>query len=138
MSYLDVLVAYALLTVFLLQMDIFYTYAHYGFAFGFSSNRNPSKPRGRFGLRIQRTLQNQIESSAYAVPVLVAAALTGLQSPLAQAAAGVFLASRLAFAALYYLGVPFVRALAFAAGVASILVIAYALFAAGAVFALAP
>ncbi|GAB4533892.1 MAG: hypothetical protein Tsb0010_14460 [Parvularculaceae bacterium] len=43
-----------------------------------------------------------------------------------------------AFAALYYIGVPFVRAVAFAAGVASTLVIAYALFAAGAVFAWAP
>lgn len=130
MTFTTALVVFALLTLIMLGIEIMTTYATQGFGYGFSSNRAMVE-RPPLALRIQRAYQNQIESAAYGVPVLAAAALTGLESASAQMAALIFIIGRTAFAVLYYSGVPFIRVPAFVMGTLSTLYIAYALFAAG-------
>ena len=78
-------------------------------------------------LRIQRAYQNQVESAVYGVPVLAAAAITGLESGSAETAALLFIIGRGAYALLYYSGISFVRVPAFALGVLSTIYIAYVL-----------
>lgn len=109
------LMAFALLTMISITVEIIYTYATQGFGFGFSSNR-PSVEKSSLGLRIQRAYQNQVESAAYIVPVLGAAAIMGLNSPMVQTTALIIVAGRAAFVLLYYTGIPFIRILGFAGG----------------------
>lgn len=130
MTFITALVLFALLTLIMLGNEIFYTYATQGFGYGFSANRGAVK-RSPLALRIQRAYQNQIESAAYGVPVLAAAAITGLQGEGAEMAALIFVLGRAAFAVLYYSGITFVRVPAFLMGTLSTLYIAYAMFAAG-------
>jgi uncharacterized MAPEG superfamily protein len=108
MLFTTALAALAFLTIALVGMDIMYTYYRKGFAFGFSSNRAPYDP-DPFGLRIKRTLQNQVESSAYTIPVLAGAALMGLDAPGLQAAAAILVFGRIGFAVMYYTGLPYMR-----------------------------
>lgn len=130
MTFITALVLFALLTLVLLGNEIFFTYATQGFGYGFSANRSPVE-RSPLALRIQRAYQNQIESAAYGVPVLAAAAVTGLEGSGAQTAALTFIIGRTVFAVLYYSGISFVRVPAFLMGTLSILYIAYEMFAAG-------
>ena len=124
MSLITARVLYGLLTLILLGVEIMFTYATQGFAYGFSANRG-SVDRSPFALRIQRAYQNHSESAAYGVPVLAAAAVSGLQSPGVEIAALIFVVGRAAFAVLYYTGITFIRVPAFLMGTLSILYIAY-------------
>lgn len=130
MSFITALVLFSLLTVIMLGFEILYTYATQGFGYGFSANRE-AIARSPLALRIQRAYQNQVESAAYIVPVLAAAALTGLEGAGAQMAALILIIGRTAFAVLYYSGIPFIRVPAFVMGTFSVLYIAYALLASG-------
>jgi len=127
MAYITALYLFALLTLLMLNVEIFFTYATQGFGYGFSSNRNPSAEFSPLAVRIKRAYQNQIESAAYGVPVLAAAALSDLQSPSAETAAMLFVLGRLLFALLYYTGIPMARLIGFGMGALSILYIIYAL-----------
>ncbi|WP_299046825.1 MAPEG family protein [uncultured Tateyamaria sp.] len=118
------LLAFALITMTAITVEILYTYATQGFGFGFSSNR-PRVDRTPMGLRIERTYRNQAESAAYIVPVLAAAAVLGLDSAAAQTTAAIIVAGRAAFVALYYTGLPFIRILGFGAGSFGTLFLAY-------------
>ena len=124
MSFITALILYGLLTLVLIGNEIFYTYATQGFGFGFSANRKVVE-KSPLGLRIQRTYQNQVESAAYAVPVLAAGAFSGLQGAGPELAALLLVAGRAAFAVLYYTGIPFIRVPAFLVGSLSTLYIAY-------------
>jgi uncharacterized MAPEG superfamily protein len=130
MTFITALALFALLTLVLLGNEIFYTYATQGFRYGFSSNRGEIT-RSPLALRIQRAYQNQIESAAYGVPVLGAAAIAGLQGSGPEMAALLFVAGRAAFALLYYTGIPFLRVPAFLVANLSVLYIVYALLTAG-------
>ena len=130
MSLITALILFGLLTLVLVGVEIMYTYATQGFGYGFSANRGESK-RSALGLRIQRTYQNQVESTAYAVPILAAAAVSGLQGDGVELAALLLVVGRAAFALLYYSGVPFIRVPAFLLGTLSTLFIAYSLFISG-------
>jgi uncharacterized MAPEG superfamily protein len=130
MEYTTALILFGLLTLVMLTIEITTTYATQGFGFGFSSNRSASVDIPALALRIKRAYQNQIESAAYGVPVLAAAALTGLQSSSAETAALLFVVGRAAFALLYYSGIPFIRVPAFGLGTLSTLYIAYAIYSA--------
>jgi uncharacterized MAPEG superfamily protein len=110
-----------------MMVEVLYTYAYFGKSFGFSSNRPTGASRSELGVRIQRTYQNHIESAAYGVPVLTAAAYIGVQSAGVELAALLFVIGRAAFAPLYYTGIPFVRLPAWGMGWMSIAYIAYAL-----------
>ena len=130
MTFITALALFALLTLFMLGNEIFYTYATQGFGYGFSANRSPVE-RSALALRIQRAYQNQIEAAAYGVPVLATAAIVGLEGSGAQTAALTFIVGRTAFAVLYYTGITFIRVPAFLMGTLSILYIIYAMFAEG-------
>ncbi len=126
MTFTTALIAFGIITLLMLGLEIMTTYAVQGFGFGFSANRGTveSPP---FALRIKRAYQNQIESTAYGVPILAAAALTNLQFGGAELAALIFVIGRAAFAMLYYTGIPFIRVPAFLLGTLSIFYIAFGL-----------
>lgn len=130
MTIITALTLFALLTIILLGTEIMFTYATQGFGYGFSANRK-SIERSPLALRIQRAYQNQVESAAYGVPVLAAAAIAGLEGTGVETAALVFIIGRAAFAVLYYTGITFIRVPAFVAGTMSTLYIAYAVLTAG-------
>ncbi len=130
MTFTTALALFAVLTLVMLGIEIMFTYATQGFGYGFSANRGEVE-HSALALRIKHAYQNQIESAAYGVPVLTAAAMTGLESSSAQMAALIFVLGRAAFAVLYYTGITFIRVPAFVMGSFSSLYIAYALFAAG-------
>lgn len=131
MSFSTALVLFGLITLVMLAIELTFTYATQGFGYGFSSNRSAKTERSPLGLRIQRAYQNQIESAAYGVPVLAAAAFTGLQSGGAETAALLFIVGRAAFAPLFYSGVPFIRVPAFGLGTLATVYIAYELIRSG-------
>lgn len=131
MSFTSALVYFGLITVAMLFVEIMFTYATQGFAFGLSSDRGASTEYSKLALRIKRAYQNQIESAAYAVPVLVAAAVLGLKDSNAELAALVLVSGRALFAVLYYSGIPLVRLIGFGMGTLSTLYIVYALMSSG-------
>lgn len=130
MTFETALVSVGLITVILLATEIMFTYATLGFGFGFSANRGKVE-KSKLAIRIQRTYQNQVESTAYSVPILAAAAFIGLESSSAETAALVLVIARVAFAALYYTGIPFIRVPAFVAGTFSTIFIAYTVLVSG-------
>lgn len=121
------LVYFGVLTIVLLMVEVMYTYSYFGKSFGWSSNRPTDASRSALGVRIQRTFQNHVESAAYGVPILAAAAFMGVANPGVQLAALLFVIGRAAFAPLYYTGIPFIRLPAWGMGWISIAYIAYAL-----------
>lgn len=133
MPYTAALVLFGLLTMIMLTIEIATTYITQGFGYGFSANRSTTTEPTALALRIKRAYQNQIESAAYGVPVLAAAAITGLESGSAAMAAHLFIIGRAAFAVLYYSGVPFIRVPAFGLSTMSTLYIAYVLLSSGTV-----
>lgn len=108
------LILFALITMTAIVIEVFYTYGTQGIGFGFSSNR-PLVEKTPFGLRIERAYRNQIEASAYIVPVLAAAAFVGLESEAVRITCAVIVLGRAAFIPLYYTGIPFIRILGFSA-----------------------
>ena len=118
MSPLLALSLFGLITLVLIMIEIMYTYTTQGFGFGFSSNR-PQVELSAFGIRMKRTLQNHVESSAYIVPALLAAQIAGLHGDHAELAALLIVIGRTAYAALYYTGIPFIRVPAFTLGTLS-------------------
>ncbi|MBD3665716.1 MAPEG family protein [Sulfitobacter aestuariivivens] len=121
------LVWFGVITFIVIGVEIMYTYATRGFGFGFSSNRPASVEKSPLGLRIERVYRNQVEASAYVVPILGGAALMGLATPAAQTAALLVVLGRAAFCVLYYTGIPFIRVLAFLTVSLSLLFILYTL-----------
>ena len=126
MAFTTALFAFGVITLMMLGLEISTTYATQGFGFGFSSNRAKIE-RPALAQRIARAYQNQIESAAYGVPILAAAAISNLQFGGAEMAAMLFVIGRAAFAILYYSGISFIRVPAFVMGTLSIFYIAYGL-----------
>lgn len=118
------LIWFGVITFVVIGVEIMYTYATQGFGFGFSSNR-PVVDKSGLALRIERTYRNQVEASAYVVPILGGAALMGLSSPGVQMAALLVVLGRAAFCLLYYTGIPFIRILGFLTVSLSLLYILY-------------
>lgn len=109
------LAGFALVTLLLLGGEIAFTYATQGFGFGFSSNRQ-AVTRSGFGLRLERTYRNQVESAAYIVPALAAGALSGIDIAALHWAALAIVVGRTAFAVLYLTGIPLLRIFGFVLG----------------------
>ena len=126
------LIWFGLITVVVLTLDIWFTYLTKGFGYGFSSNRSGGERTG-LGLRLQRSLQNQMESAAYVVPALGAGIFLGLDGQGVQIAALLIVLGRAAFLPLYWTGVPFIRVPAFAVAIlGSVYILVVALLNAGA------
>lgn len=115
MTPIAALCAYAVISIAMIGFQIMYTYATQGFGFGFSANR-PAVPLSAFGVRVGRAVQNQTESAAYIVPVLVAAQFLSLTDSTTSTLLLLIVLGRAAFAILYYTGIPFVRVPAFVCG----------------------
>ncbi|WP_299586858.1 MAPEG family protein [uncultured Tateyamaria sp.] len=132
MSFTTALVAFAIITLLAVGLEIMFTYATQGFGFGFSSNR-PAVQKSPLGLRIQRAYQNHVESAAYIVPLLIAGQMTGLTGTTAEWVTLIIIAGRAAFMVLYYTGIPFLRILGFVGGSMGSMVLAYLLLSMAAV-----
>lgn len=124
MSFITALIAFALITLVMVGIEIMFTYATQGFGYGFSANRGKVE-KSALAVRISNAYVNQAESAAYGVPVLAAAAIIGLQGNGVETAALLFIIGRAAFGILYYTGISFVRVPAFLIGTLSIFYIAY-------------
>ena len=120
------LALYGVITLAVIYIDIINTYLTKGFGYGFSSNR-PVEQKAGWSLRVERVTRNQGESAAYIVPALVLGIFLDLQGSWAASAAYLIVLGRLGFIITYYAGIPFIRALFFAAsfiGAAILLVLA--------------
>jgi uncharacterized MAPEG superfamily protein len=126
MTFAVALLAIALLTFTLVLIEVSYVYMNLGFAYAWSSNR-PVVERQPLGTRVQRTLANQVEACAYALPVLTVAAIVGLNSPAAETAALVHVVARATFVILYFTGIPLARVPAWGIGWLPIAYIGYVL-----------
>jgi len=118
MSITLALAYYGLLSLLLVGTTIMYTYATQGFAYGFSSNR-VAPELSPFAIRLNRVWLNQVESSAYILPALLAAQFAGLSGGGVELAALLIVIGRAAFAALYLSGISFIRVPAFVLGTVS-------------------
>lgn len=131
MTFTTALFSVGLITFVMLIIEVNFTYATKGFAFGFSANRDQSATFSPLAQRIKNAYQNQVESAAYSVPVLAAAALIGLQSSNAETAALIYVIGRAIYGPLYYTGIPYVRLIGFLLGSLSMIYILYTLATSG-------
>ncbi|WP_049833583.1 MAPEG family protein [Octadecabacter temperatus] len=132
MTPITALAAFALMSIAMIGFEIMYTYATQGFGYGFSANR-PNVTFSPFAIRVKRALQNQTESAMYIVPLIAAVQLLGLTGNGISLALALIIFGRMAFVALYYTGIPFIRVPAFVCGtVPSIYLAIMVLTAAGA------
>ncbi|MEO0750182.1 MAG: MAPEG family protein [Pseudomonadota bacterium] len=124
MTFIPALIAFGVITLAALAIEVLFTYATQGIGFGFSSNR-PIVEKSALGLRVQRAYQNQVESVAYIVPLLIAGHLSGLTGPMVELVVLAIIAGRTAFMLLYYTGLPFLRILGFVGGSMGSMMLAY-------------
>lgn len=90
---------------------------NYGFKWGLGNRDVPQEPT-IFMQRIARTLNNQIQAMAIAVPVLVTLVLyPQAQSAVTQMGAWVFLFGRVTFSIIYLIGIPYLRSVVWGVGV---------------------
>lgn len=101
-----------------------------GFAWGLGP-RDAPRERTRFQRRMDRVVANHIESLAIFAGLVTVGQLAGISTEGTQAGAALFLAARIAFAALYAAGVPYLRSLAWGAGTLGLLVLAAEILRAG-------
>ena len=78
-----------------------------------AGNRDQLGPAGEFEARAKRLVANHIENLAIFAPLLLAAVALQITGPHTALAATLFFWGRLAHAALYLAGIPWVRTLAF-------------------------
>lgn len=127
MEFTTALYSIGLITFVLLFVEINFMYATQGFAFGWSSDRGTEAEYSPLAKRISNAYNNQVESAAYSVPVLAAAALTGLEHSGAETAALIYVIGRAIYGPLYYWGVGNLRLVGFGMGSLSMIYILYAL-----------
>lgn len=127
MEFTTALYAIGLITLILLFVEVNFTYATQGFAYGWSDNRDPNVTFSPLAMRIKNSYNNQVESAAYSVPVLGAAALTGLEHSGAQIAALIYVIGRAIYGPLYISGIPGARLIGFGMGSLSMIYILFVL-----------
>lgn len=120
------LFSYGIMTMATVGVEIMFTYATQGFGYGFAARR-PETTFSPFAQQLKKAYNNQVETAAYAVPILIAAALIQLQSETAQIAAAVFIVARAFYIVLYLTGVSFLRVPPFLIAQTALLYIAYVL-----------
>lgn len=125
MEFTTALYFIGLITIVLLIIEVNFTYATQGFAYGFSSNRSAEAKFSPLALRIRNAYNNQVQSAAYSVPVFAAMAMTGFEHPGAQTAALIFVIGRAIYGPLYYLGVANLRLVGFGMAALSMVYMLY-------------
>lgn len=94
-------------------------------AFG---NRDDAPATTGFAGRARRCVQNSIEAMVMFVPLVIAAVLAQQTDHWSALGAQVFLYGRAAYVAIYLIGIPYVRTLAWAAGLAGAGLVFYSLY----------
>lgn len=125
MEFTTALYSIGLLTFVLLFVEINFTYATQGFAYGWSSNRSQDVTFSPLAKRISNAYNNQVESAAYSVPIFAMAALTGVESAGAETAALIYVLGRVIYAVLYYVGTAGLRLIGFLLGSLSMVYILF-------------
>ena len=92
-----------------------------------ANHRDDVGPAEGFHARCLRIVDNHREGLTMFAPVVLAAAVAGVHSPMTVLGAQLFFWSRLAHAVLYLLGVPMVRPLAWGVGLAGTIMVLLAL-----------
>jgi uncharacterized MAPEG superfamily protein len=93
-----------------------------------TGNRDNLPPDKVFLARTKRIVQNHIEGLAMFAPLVLIAAQANISNQWTVLGAQVFFYSRVAHALLYLLGLPWLRTIAFAVGLAGTILIFLALF----------
>lgn len=88
-------------------------------------------PTGGLYGRASRAARNHVEGLAMYAPLVLAASMAGALGGQTELGAQLFLAGRVAHAAMYLLGVPFVRSAAFGVGLTGIVLTLVAVVSAG-------
>jgi uncharacterized MAPEG superfamily protein len=123
-----VLVYLSLLTIVLVAVQGVLTPLAHGFAYGLG-NRDEFKDPTVFMRRMDRVMNNHLQSLAMSVPlltVLFAAPVTSV--PLAVNGAWVFLLGRIAFTVAYLIGIPVLRSALWGVGVIGVVMMLVGIF----------
>lgn len=123
MNPLFILVIAGLLQLTLLLMHGLHIAFAHGVLWG-TGRRATAANRTDLDRRYERTIANNSESMIAFLPVFVAAMMIGPLPDAALIAATIYLAARLAFAAIYLLNVPYIRTAIWFVSVVCIIIIA--------------
>jgi uncharacterized MAPEG superfamily protein len=93
-----------------------------------AGNRDNLAPPTAFEGRTRRTLYNHIEAMALFAPLVLIAAVSNISNDMTVLGARLFFYSRVAFALVYLIGIPYLRTLVWAVGVAGTVIVFLALF----------
>lgn len=118
MEYVTAIYALGAISFVLLLIEVNYTYASQGTDFGWSANR-PEVTLSPLGQRIKNAYGNQVESIAYTLPVLAAAALSDAEIVGGTTAALIMVIGRAIYGPLYISGIPYARLVGFGMGTLS-------------------
>lgn len=91
-------------------------------------NRDALEPPGRYLSRVRRAVDNLRENLLMFAPLVLIAAAADISTPQTVLGAQVFFGARVVHAVLYLIGIPFLRTLAWAAGVVGMALILLELF----------
>jgi len=123
MDFTTAILSLGVISILLLIVEVNFTYATQGTSFGWSNNR-PDVAYSPLAQRIKNAYGNQVESISYTVPILAAAALTGLEHSGAETAALLMVIGRAIYGPLYISGIPYARLVGFGMATLSSLYIA--------------
>lgn len=110
-----VLVGMALLTSAMILVHVISAMVEGRFLWALTS-RDTANLAGKFGGRAERALRNQIEASAIYVPLAAALLFSHANTMESANGAALFFIARLAYAPVYWIGIPYLRTLIFGAG----------------------
>ncbi len=89
-----------------------------------AGNQHDVAPWSGWNDRLNRALRNLMEAIVIFAPIVVAVQLLGLNNDTTALGAQLFLGARLAHAAVFILGIPYVRTLAWSVGVLGVVLVA--------------
>jgi uncharacterized MAPEG superfamily protein len=92
------------------------------------NNRDDAPVASGFAARMKRVVDNHREGLTMFAPLVLIAAVAGISTPTTVLGAQLFFYSRVAHAIIYVLGLPAIRPLAWAIGIAGTVMIFLALF----------
>ncbi len=104
--------------------------AIHGFKWGLGPRDEPRDPSVLQG-RVSRIVANHIEGMAMFAPLVLIAHLIGLSTPLTQWGALIFIAGRVAFSVVYFLGIPVLRSAMWGVATTGTLIVGFAVLMVG-------
>ncbi len=104
--------------------------AIHGFKWGLGPRDEPRDPSVLQG-RVSRIVANHLEGMALFAPLVLIAHLIGLSTPLTQWGAILFVAGRVAFSVIYFLGIPVLRSAMWGVAATGTLMVGFELIRAG-------